>query len=76
MPFKGFWALRGGKVDAGETVEETVVREVEEETGLDVEIVKSIGKSRERGVQDGVIYDLSPACFLVKPIGGSTKAGK
>jgi len=27
VPFKGYWALLGGKVDAGETVEETVVRE-------------------------------------------------
>jgi 8-oxo-dGTP diphosphatase len=73
VPFKGFWALPGGRVDAGETVEETVVREVKEETGLDVTIVKKIGEYHESGVQDDVEYDFYPACFLVKPIGGKIK---
>lgn len=32
----GLWDLPGGKMDHGETVEEVLVREVREETGLDV----------------------------------------
>ena len=34
-PFKGQWCLPGGHIDANETVETAVVREVKEETGLE-----------------------------------------
>lgn len=70
IPFKGYWALPGGKVDAAEKVETTVVREVKEETGLGVEIVRKIGEYHESGGQDGVEYDFFPTCFLVRPVGG------
>jgi len=33
-PFQGHWCLPGGHIDENETVEEAVVREVQEETGL------------------------------------------
>ena len=42
-PFQDYWALPGGKVEIGETVEEAIVREVKEETGLTVEPKKVIG---------------------------------
>ena len=39
----GTWVFPKGTPDQGESVEETAIREVREETGLDVEIVAPIG---------------------------------
>jgi mutator protein MutT len=37
-PLKGQWSLPGGRVELGETLEQAVAREVQEETGLDVDV--------------------------------------
>ncbi|MCW4005808.1 MAG: NUDIX hydrolase [Candidatus Bathyarchaeota archaeon] len=72
-PFIGFWALPGGREEAGETPEQNVVREVKEETGLDVEVLYKLGSYKEQGVQGGYEYDYNPTCFVVKPVGGELK---
>jgi len=71
--FKSYWALPGGRVDLGESAEQAIVREVKEETGLDVDIAGKVGEYRETGVQDGIEYDYQPTCFFVRPIGGRIK---
>jgi len=73
IPFKGYWALPGGRSEPGETVEQTVIREVKEETGLQVSVVTKVGEYHESGIQDGVEYDYYPACFSVKVIGGEIR---
>ena len=37
-PRKGVWSLPGGKIEAGETAAAAAVREIQEETGLTVEL--------------------------------------
>lgn len=43
QPNYGKWVMPGGKVEWGETIDEAVVREVQEETGLVVTAVERLG---------------------------------
>ncbi len=39
----GQWALPGGTMEVGETAEQAVIREVKEETGYDIKVLRLIG---------------------------------
>jgi len=41
-PLQGEWSIPGGLVETGETTKEAIIREVREETGLEVEPVKLV----------------------------------
>lgn len=45
----GNWVLPGGRLDSGELLPHCVVREVKEETGLEVELVRPVGMYYQRG---------------------------
>jgi len=72
-PFKDFYALPGGIVEYGETVENAVLREVEEETGLKGKIHSLVGvysdpKRDPRG-------HFVSVCFIVVPVSGELRSG-
>ena len=52
-PARGCWSLPGGRVEPGETHEAAVVREVLEETGLAVRIVREVGTVRRHAPGGG-----------------------
>ncbi|MBQ2654451.1 MAG: NUDIX hydrolase [Methanobrevibacter sp.] len=42
-PYKDYWALPGGYVEYGESVENAAIREAKEETSIDVELKELVG---------------------------------
>jgi len=71
-PYRGSWALPGGFVEYGETVESAVIREAKEETGLDIELkgVSGVYSNPDRDPRGHIIT----ICYLAQKIGGKLKA--
>ncbi|MEW1830717.1 NUDIX domain-containing protein [Streptomyces sp. NPDC088196] len=71
------WALPGGGHDIGERVADTVVREVREETGIDVEVDNIVGLYTDPqhvlAYDDGEVRQQFSICFRAHPVGGSLR---
>jgi 8-oxo-dGTP diphosphatase len=68
-PLQGQWNLPGGVVELGETLEEAVVREVMEETGLDVEVgpVVEVLDRMERSADGRIEYHYVIIDYCCRP---------
>jgi len=68
---KGHWGFPKGHVEEGETEVETAIREIKEETNLDVEIDETHRYvehySPEEGIEKDVVF------FIAKKTGGEVK---
>lgn len=71
----GFWALPGGTMEIGERADECIVREVREETGYDVEVIRLVGIYSDPihttiTYPDGNTVAYVSALFECRPTGG------
>ena len=75
-PMKGHWSIPGGLVELGETMQAAVVREIKEETGLEVEPVEVI-EVLDRILRNGerVRYHYVIVDYLCRLVGGELQAG-
>ena len=75
-PMAGQWSLPGGAVDVGETLQACVVREMLEETGLEVEVgpVIEVFDRIMHDVDGRVQYHYVLVDYVCRPIGGTLTA--
>ncbi len=70
----GVWGLPKGTPDPGESLEQTAVREVTEETGLEVRPVDKLGVIEYWFSREGVRYHKWVHYYLMAATGGDTVA--
>jgi ADP-ribose pyrophosphatase YjhB (NUDIX family) len=68
------WSVPGGAMELGETIAQTVIREVKEETGLDIAIERLVGIYSDPGhvvaYSDGEVRQQFSICFAGRVVGG------
>lgn len=64
------WSLPKGHIETGETVEQTAMREVAEETGIEGTVVASLGKIDYWFVSEGKRIHKTVHHYLMRSIGG------
>jgi 8-oxo-dGTP diphosphatase len=71
-PGAGLWSIPGGRIEPGETDEQALVRELLEETNLQVKVGRLIGSVRRPGL-GGAVIDIRDYAATVT--GGTLRAG-
>jgi mutator protein MutT len=76
-PMAGAWSLPGGRLEVGETVEQAVVREAREETGLEVEPRRLLGVYDliDREADGRIRYHFVLVDWICTVAGGELRAG-
>ncbi len=69
------WILPGGKPEKHESYEEAVIREIQEETGVKVEVEKLLGIYIFRFLNNGRQADANLIAFSTSAVGGKLKPG-
>lgn len=74
----GLWGIPSGHIEIGETISEAAIREVKEETNLDISIKKLIGVYSDPHSQvfqypNGKVVHFITTCFLAEIMGGELK---
>jgi ADP-ribose pyrophosphatase YjhB (NUDIX family) len=73
----GNWALPGGAMDLDESLVDSVVREVKEETGLDVEVTGLVGTYTDPrhiiAYTDGEVRRQFNVCYTARITGGTLR---
>lgn len=72
------WALPGGAMDPGETLTQTAVREVEEETGIRCEVTGLVGVYTNPGhvilyTSNGEVRQEFSLVYTARPVGGAIR---
>lgn len=74
-PFRGYWDIPGGFLEEGESPEQGGVREVREETGLEIRLTDLFGFYMGRYTYQEEVGTTLNVYFLAEVEGGSEQAG-
>lgn len=76
-PLAGRWSLPGGGVELGESLADCVVREVREETGLEVEVgpIVEVLDRIHKDPQGRIAYHYVLIDYVARPVGGALTPG-